>query len=887
MKTIILTSESIIKNAKRLTESVSGFKLPKFIFKRVKDHNTSLGDNEAFPPTDVYPFDYSILKKRLEEVTNNISKFYGENLDVNYLSNELSRLLKECVEIEKPFRKNLETLCENIIYDLFSVPSETVNFKCSLVDKVSPSRMPNVMPEDEDNRNFDFEDLEDYGNASKIVLKRRLINSLIQGASYEYAFSFLDHKNELDKMNGYLCGLYERIIALNDYLLFNKQENITDKHNMQGGYVEVMLGRGKDKTEITAQGMIFPYLLHDSIRGFMELFASHGLPKDVKKANYIIGKADFLLAEPWDLRLGVGLWSYFGDVIDDTTILPYFFSSLCAMQVGDFNDSLREVFASTKKGQSILRDLYSNATRNLERQDFISTMKQKNSEVSMINDNYISADELDDYVIEEDSLTENEMGEYNDVYHSKVLNDENCPLLDKVFGNGFTIREMLNKFYDFEDRINYACKYLEPLGKGIRRTVFALDDKYVLKLTNGSHTYQTQNEYNFSTCGNVDILPRIIYQSQDFTWSVIERAFPLTDDLCEKILGVDLYDYDEDIPSLDGFQKWAEAKANHEDIDRETDIMYGNLLHTNPFFEKLYKVENLQRGADLGSDLRSFGILRGDNLGVVNRNGNLEVVFVDGGFLSHWGGDIRKLPNKAEKVRLRQQRFKESKNHANKLLTEVKPIGGCYYMAKSQIGRNNKPPKDVYERALEILREYYPNYEFTHIMYDPNKERIRFDYSNDFDSCTEPEFVDAKDVYYNLGYAEEGKHSGVWHHRQWWVDDDYEGFDLKRNNSWTDFYGGFIKKYKEIPPEIHQRTDKKFKGKPMKPNSPIGGSRASWLMHLMWMDKMEGHGPILINRYMEENNIEDPIAYLSKYNEMSGNYQGKIIPLYQELSNMK
>ena len=40
------------------------------------------------------------------------------------------------------------------------------------------------MPESSDMRDFDFEDLNDFDNVSKVILKRRLINALIQGVSY-------------------------------------------------------------------------------------------------------------------------------------------------------------------------------------------------------------------------------------------------------------------------------------------------------------------------------------------------------------------------------------------------------------------------------------------------------------------------------------------------------------------------------------------------------------------------------------------------------------------------------------------------------------------------------------------------------------------------------
>ena len=43
-------------------------KLPKFLYNRLKNHNTSLSDNLAFPPEREYKFDYLIIKKRYNEV---------------------------------------------------------------------------------------------------------------------------------------------------------------------------------------------------------------------------------------------------------------------------------------------------------------------------------------------------------------------------------------------------------------------------------------------------------------------------------------------------------------------------------------------------------------------------------------------------------------------------------------------------------------------------------------------------------------------------------------------------------------------------------------------------------------------------------------------------
>lgn len=380
-------------------------KLPKFIFKRVIKKNTSLGDNKAFPPEDGVPFDYRLLKRRFEEVTINVQKISEVNdLNETNISNLLTRLIKRAKDLEEPIKENLERLCKNAVYRLFKIPSETVNLTCSIVDDVKPENGWSIMPEDADNRDFDFEDLYEFNEVQDVILKRRMIDAFIQGASYQCSKIDDLFIAELESLNQELPILYKKIIALNDYLLFVKEENITDEKPMQGGCVEVMLGMGDEKTDIKAQGVIFPFLLNETIRGFFELFASHGLPKDNRKAQYIISQADFLIAEPWDLRLGVGLWDMLAKDLEDTEILPFFFSNLCSLKVNEFNEVLREIFAHTKRGKSYLMHLYQEASEDMSYsingyEDNIEQPIDANK--SVINDEYLSVDDLDGYVVEE------------------------------------------------------------------------------------------------------------------------------------------------------------------------------------------------------------------------------------------------------------------------------------------------------------------------------------------------------------------------------------------------------------------------------------------------------------------------------------------------------
>lgn len=485
-------------------------KLPNFLFKRVKEHKTSLGNNEAFPPEEDYPFDYKILKDRYNDVVENIKVYSDiESLDENYLISLLNNLITQCKEKEKPLKEQLEKLCKKIVSETFRIPNETITLNITLTDKLEPTQKYQLTPQTSNERSFDFDDLEDFNNAEKSILKRRLINSLIQGASYEYMTKCVMHLDEITTLLSDLKPIYERIIAINDFLLFNKEESITDEKMHQGAIVEVMLGRGGDKTEINVQGLVFPFLLNETFRGMFELFASHGLPKDLDKANYILTHSEFLLAEPWDLRFGVNLWKIVSDNVYGYESMPYFFMTLCEMPVEEFNANMKEVFAKTKRGKQFVIDLNEFALKESEFESDIEPLIIQDETDDLITDAYISSDGLDSYY-----LSDENGDQLND-----VIEENNSP--DSVELNGNFYHNTDNDAVAFMVDKDYNL-YLSKLG-GVhieimndvasRMMGFESYVEYKNEIRNLSYEKREDYEYELDKYTN-DFLKTIPYQGR-------------------------------------------------------------------------------------------------------------------------------------------------------------------------------------------------------------------------------------------------------------------------------------------------------------------------------------------------------------------------------------
>ena len=411
-KRIIIKEDSLslLKNKGNL--------LPMFLFDAVKEHKTSLGDSEAFPSTIGRPYDYVILKKRFNEVKEAFDTLGIEN-QVDAIEKEIARAIKRAKELETPITEFLEKLCENAVNNLFAVPKETVNFNLKLVDKVEVPTSANLMPSDD--YDYDFEETEEVLSAKVAVEKRRVIDALILGAAYTYSNFESVYIEDLEKLNHELPSLYKKIRILDDYLLFIKKETMSDLRPMQGSYVITHLNGEGERAEIEASAILFPLLLKETIRGLFELFASHGLPHDVSKAKLIISKADYMMAEPWDLRLGVTMYK---DIIQNveapSTLVPYFFMELVRMHSSMFYMAMRELLANTSKGRYISDEIVKMAQENSEYQEFSNRINTKRLDKTVIKETYFTATELDAFNLDSEDETSDVI---TDSINESILNE--------------------------------------------------------------------------------------------------------------------------------------------------------------------------------------------------------------------------------------------------------------------------------------------------------------------------------------------------------------------------------------------------------------------------------------------------------------------------------
>jgi hypothetical protein len=115
-----------------------------------------------------------------------------------------------------------------------------------------------------------------------------------------------------------------------------------------------------------------------------------------------------------------------------------------------------------------------------------------------------------------------------------------------------------------------------------------------------------------------------------------------------------------------------------------------------------------------------------------------------------------------------------------------KKVGTSLYVHK--LYADEVIPKNILQKAEEILTRSNPDFAYNSIMFDPQRGIIRFDEAPDFDTASEPTVGNYITVFLNrrnTSPPQKGHSNSIWHHKWLWVKDDYTGFDVEKSKEWS------------------------------------------------------------------------------------------------------
>lgn len=353
--------------------------------KDLREKRHSLSGSPILPEDQDSSFEEMVMGERFSEVVNRFKRaFECDSIDNRKLMMEMMPMVQETMELESKHRKELVELAIKMVREEYDMSEDVVEINAELTDNINiEGTKKNPKPIRVET---EFDNHDSMVNANKEVYKRRFLNAMTQGAAKKCNHMFHMVDDELTNIEPRLANKYAKLMAAADYMYYviPKMEN-----GVNGGVVRVEFPTAeKPKAIIHAQAMAFPVLIHELVKGVMELLSAHGLPEDKKIGDFVIGQADFLAAEPWDMRIGPSIWGRFTNTIDadDFNLKHHIYSELAALPVDEFNVKMREIMANTKEGKKIVKEIANRVREELTEEEYHEAMNEINKNNSETSD---------------------------------------------------------------------------------------------------------------------------------------------------------------------------------------------------------------------------------------------------------------------------------------------------------------------------------------------------------------------------------------------------------------------------------------------------------------------------------------------------------------------
>lgn len=399
--------------------------LPSVIADNVRNRYHSIGSHPALPEDQETTFEERKLTERYREVCDNYRQHHDvDNINDDEVMEKMAMDVMTASQIEKPYRERLQDIAVDLVRREYDVPLDDIEIRAELKtveemtedvdigggDDEEEMSMEELNPESEEERN----------RINQEVYKRRMINCLIQGAAVKGLHMFHMGNENIREINPQLPTKYSRLVAASDYQymspnpmmleagvftppLTGEEEEEQEEQNEQGGEgpegqmrlykagdVEVEFPQNEgDKPVIHAKGVTLPVLIHEIVKGVMEILSAHGLPEDDDIRKFVINHADRIHYEIWDLILGPTIWEEIIQTMEPDDFLElkqHIYSDLISLPPQEFHDKLKEILGNTQKGKQIIDEMSSEIRRQIQHEDYERSIERYSDDAGGTDD---------------------------------------------------------------------------------------------------------------------------------------------------------------------------------------------------------------------------------------------------------------------------------------------------------------------------------------------------------------------------------------------------------------------------------------------------------------------------------------------------------------------
>ena len=389
------------------------------IERTINQRQTPYAEHPALPQDGDRDFIELVTSQRFKDSVEKVRRFLGDTTPIqgnNAMMGLMSSIMGSLQQIKRYESQNKEYL-ENLAVDLvkkeLGIPEGQLQFDVELVgggmsasegmqrqaEEPSEEEVEDAFKESEEHQEEmeDFMDSMEKFNLEKA--KRRMINSLVQGAAFKGGHMYVLVSNEINRLSPELLNLYGVTQSLMEHLywLYPDMEGMAGSGGGQMGQSEA--DPETDPPTIHAKGFTFPLLVHEIVKGIYSLYGDQGLPNDPVQRSMVVGAEDTLPSEVWDSRLGPIFWEKFRDAWPDKLyeedqrhLQQYLFMRLSQLEAKDFINLAKAILEDKPEAKRVLDRMVNEIVDILKKHEYESKMSDEDNDDDYGDD----FDDLDD-----------------------------------------------------------------------------------------------------------------------------------------------------------------------------------------------------------------------------------------------------------------------------------------------------------------------------------------------------------------------------------------------------------------------------------------------------------------------------------------------------------
>ena len=323
-----------------------------------------------------------LASKRFKDIINKVKRYHGVQNISPMMMQQMFQIMGEVSQIETRHKDALEQLAIDIVSEEFDIPEQMLEATLS-----PPGSDLGFEGDDEgDDEGDGNQDLPKTPKSAKRmeeleleVDKRRVINAMMQGAAKKGHYIFHMVADELDAIDPRLMILYGKLMSLADFQYWIipdttmggqagglekiewRKAKAPETKDEEGDMERINVEEGDEIPVVVAKAWIFPLLVHELIKGTMELSAINWADGhlDFEEQAEVIKRADTVEGEIWGMRLGPGMWEKFLDCVgtENYDIKQWLFQQLTKLPAKQFHEFMKEILSGSQKCKEVIQTL--------------------------------------------------------------------------------------------------------------------------------------------------------------------------------------------------------------------------------------------------------------------------------------------------------------------------------------------------------------------------------------------------------------------------------------------------------------------------------------------------------------------------------------------------